>query len=255
MHRPPAPRRRPLARIASMRRPASRRRPLARAAGLAVLAALAAAASPASAELVVFEDGGWLRVASYEVRGESARLGLQGGGVLTVDLTRVDRVVDDEVVRPAVVAAEPVPATAGGPAWRFADGGAAPATPFGAEIFETARRHGLDPALVAAVVRAESAFDPRAVSHKGARGLMQLMPATARRFGLAAHEIHDPAKNLDAGTRYLAWLLERFAGDVERALAAYNAGEGTVARYGGVPPFRETRNYLRRIYATLGFST
>ena len=236
------------------RSPATRRRPFAGAvAGLAAVAGLLAAA-PAGAELVVFEDGGWLKVASYEVRGESARLALHGGGVMTVDLTRVERVVDDEVVRPVVAAAEPAATVPAALAWRFAEGGAAPTTPFGAEIFDAARRHGLDPALVAAVVRAESAFDPRAVSHKGARGLMQLMPATARRFGLAVEEIHDPVKNLEAGTRYLAWLLERFAGDVERALAAYNAGEGTVARYGGVPPFRETRDYLRRIYANLGFS-
>jgi soluble lytic murein transglycosylase-like protein len=113
----------------------------------------------------------------------------------------------------------------------------------------------LPPHLVFGIIRQESAFDPNAQSWAGARGLMQLMPATARRFGLGAEEIHDPAKNLDAGARYLAWLLERFGGDLLRALAAYNAGEGTVERYGGVPPFRETRDYLRRIYATLGFTT
>jgi soluble lytic murein transglycosylase-like protein len=221
---------------------------------LAALAGLAAFAAPAGAELVVFADGGWLKVASYELRGERVRLGLPGGGAMTVALSRIEHVVDDEVVRPAEIAAEP-PVAAAAPEWRFAEGGAAPATPFGTEIFAAAQRHGLHPALVAAVVRAESAFDPRAVSRKGARGLMQLMPATARRFGLASEEIHDPAKNLDAGARYLAWLLERFAGDLPRALAAYNAGEGTVDRYGGVPPFRETRDYLRRIYATLGFAT
>jgi soluble lytic murein transglycosylase-like protein len=233
----------------------SRRRPPARAAAvLAALAGSAALAAPAGAELVVFADGGWLKVAGYEVRGERARIELAGGGTMTVDLSRIERVVDDEVVRPVEVAAEPAAAPAA-PAWRFAAGGAAPATPFGVEIFAAAERHGLDPALVAAVVRAESAFDPRAVSRKGARGLMQLMPATAGRFGLGAEEIHDPAKNLDAGARYLAWLLERFGGDLLRALAAYNAGEGTVERYGGVPPFRETRDYLRRIYSTLGFTT
>ncbi len=222
----------------------------------AALALLAALAAPAGAELVVFEDGGWLKVDSYEVRGDRVRIGLEGGGAMTVDLARVERVIDDEVIRPAeVAAAEAAPAPAAGPEWRFAAGGAAPATPFSAEIFQAAERHGLDPALVAAVVRAESAFDPRAVSHKGARGLMQLMPATASRFGLSFAEIHDPAKNLDAGARYLAWLIERFGGDVLRALAAYNAGEGTVDRYGGVPPYRETRNYVKRIYATLGFST
>jgi soluble lytic murein transglycosylase-like protein len=237
-----------------MNHPPARSRRRASVPAIAALAILAATAAPAGAELVVFADGGWLKVASFEVRGERVRLGLSGGGAMMVALSRVERVVDDEVVRPAAVEPEAAVA-AGGPEWRFAEGGAAPATPYGAEIFSAAQRHGLHPALVAAVVRAESAFDPRAVSRKGARGLMQLMPATARRFGLAAEEIHDPVKNLDAGARYLAWLLERFGGDVERALAAYNAGEGTVDRYGGVPPFRETRDYLRRIYSTLGFAT
>ena len=81
---------------------------------------------------------------------------------------------------------------------------------------------------------------------------MQLMPATARRFGLAERQIFEPERNLEAGTRYLRWLLDRFDGDVVRALAAYNAGEGTVDRYGGVPPFRETVNYIRRIAGELG---
>jgi soluble lytic murein transglycosylase-like protein len=119
-------------------------------------------------------------------------------------------------------------------------------------IHAAAERHGVNAGLVAALVRAESAFDPYAVSHKGARGLMQLMPATAKRFGVREHQIFEPDRNLEAGTRYLRWLLDRFDGDVVRALAAYNAGEGTVERYGGVPPFRETRDYIRRIYASLG---
>jgi soluble lytic murein transglycosylase-like protein len=83
---------------------------------------------------------------------------------------------------------------------------------------------------------------------------MQLMPATARRFGLTPEEVLQPERNLEAGTRYLRWLLDRFSGDVERALAAYNAGEGTVDRYGGVPPYRETRDYIRRIFTTLGMT-
>ncbi|HSL84373.1 MAG TPA: lytic transglycosylase domain-containing protein, partial [Thermoanaerobaculia bacterium] len=129
-----------------------------------------------------------------------------------------------------------------------------PAVPYGTEIFEAARRHGVAPELVAAVVRAESAFQARAVSVKGASGLMQLMPATARRFGVGADRIFDPQANVDAGVRYLAWLLERFENDLSLALAAYNAGEGTVDRYGGVPPFRETRGYIARIFTTLGLA-
>lgn len=202
------------------------------------------------AELVIFEEGSVLKVAAYQVRDDEVDLTLPVGGVLTVALSRIDRVVDDEIVLdPVSVQASmdnpPLPV-------RFADGQPVPATPWGEQIYAAARRHALNPALVAAVVRAESAFDPRAVSHKGARGLMQLMPATARRFGLGEHEIFDPAKNLEAGSRYLSWLLERFGDDLVQALAAYNAGEGTVQRYGGVPPYRETRSYLRRIYGTLG---
>lgn len=207
-------------------------------------------AAPANAELVVFADGGWLRVEHFQVDGDRAWLGLPGGGGMTVDLSRIAQVVDDEVDRTPPVEPEPD----GRPRWRFSDDEAVPDTPFGQQIWEAARRHGVASTLVAAVVRAESAFDAGAVSAKGARGLMQLMPATASRFGVSRNEIHDPEKNLDAGTRYLAWLLARFDGDVMLALAAYNAGEGTVDRYDGVPPYRETRNYLRRIYATLGFA-
>ncbi|MCW8907273.1 MAG: transglycosylase SLT domain-containing protein [Sedimenticola sp.] len=105
--------------------------------------------------------------------------------------------------------------------------------------------YGLDPALVLAVIAAESAFDPRAHSGKDARGLMQLIPATARRFGV--QEIWDPVQNMRGGMAYLKWLLQRFDGEVKLALAAYNAGEGAVENYQGVPPYRETRNYVKRI--------
>lgn len=128
-----------------------------------------------------------------------------------------------------------------------------PAAPFGDIIYEMAGRHAVNPYLVAALVQVESAFNPRAVSRKGARGLMQLLPATARRFGLSKKgDLFDPAKNLEAGIRYLKWLSDRFSGDAARVLAAYNAGEGAVDRFGGVPPYRETRNYVTRIFGLLG---
>jgi soluble lytic murein transglycosylase-like protein len=130
-----------------------------------------------------------------------------------------------------------------------------PPGPFGALIYEVAARYSLNPDLVAAVVRVESAFNPRALSRKGACGLMQLLPETARRFGLRRKELFDPAKNLDAGARYLRWLADRFGQDAVRVLAAYNAGEGAVERYGGVPPFKETRNYVDRIFSLLGLSS
>jgi soluble lytic murein transglycosylase-like protein len=131
-----------------------------------------------------------------------------------------------------------------------------PPSPYGELIYEVAMRHAVNPHLVAAVIHVESAFNPRAKSRKGACGLMQLLPDTARRFGLKkTKEIFDPAKNVDAGVRYLKWLTKRFNGDVQRVLAAYNAGEGAVDRFGGIPPYRETRNYVQKIFGLLGFST
>jgi soluble lytic murein transglycosylase-like protein len=129
-----------------------------------------------------------------------------------------------------------------------------PPGPYGKLIFEVASRYSLNPHLVAAVVRVESSFNPRALSRKGACGLMQLLPETAQRFGLRRKDLFDPAKNLDAGARYLRWLANRFGHDPVRVLAAYNAGEGAVQRYGGVPPFKETRRYVDRIFSLLGLN-
>ncbi len=115
-------------------------------------------------------------------------------------------------------------------------------------IVESSRRYNIDPLLIYAQMHQESAFKINATSHKGASGLMQLMPATARRFGVT--KIYDPKQNIEAGVKYMRWLLDTFNGDVVLALAGYNAGEGAVMRYGwNVPPFRETREYVRRIAA------
>jgi soluble lytic murein transglycosylase-like protein len=115
-------------------------------------------------------------------------------------------------------------------------------------IRAAAARSGLDPLLVHAVIRAESSYDPNAVSPKGAVGLMQLMPATAARYGVA--DAFDPAANVEAGARYLRDLLGMFGGDLTLALAAYNAGEGAVLKSGmRVPPYRESRDYVRRVRA------
>lgn len=105
--------------------------------------------------------------------------------------------------------------------------------------------YGLDADLVLAVIRAESNFNPQAHSHKNARGLMQLIPATARRFGVT--DVWDPSQNMHGGMAYLQWLIRRFDGDVPLVLAAYNAGENAVKSYRGIPPYRETRNYVRRV--------
>ena len=112
-------------------------------------------------------------------------------------------------------------------------------------VYEMAPLYGLDPELVLEVVRAESNFNPKARSPKGALGLMQLIPATAKRFGVA--NPFEPAQNLRGGMAYLRWLLERFDGDLKLTLAGYNAGEHSVERYGGVPPYAETRSYVKTI--------
>jgi soluble lytic murein transglycosylase-like protein len=196
--------------------------------------------------LVLFRHGRVLKVDSFRAEGERALLELSGGGSLIVPLVTIERVVDDEV-GPAGEPPEPQSMEA-----ILADMETVPETPYGDLIHRVGRRHGVSPRLIAAVARVESAFDPRAVSSKGARGLMQLMPATALRFGLELEQIFQPEKNLEAGVRYLKWLTERFSGNLSLVLAAYNAGEGTVDRYGGLPPFRETHSYVVKVYEALG---
>ena len=117
-------------------------------------------------------------------------------------------------------------------------------------IFRAGEREGVDPRLIHAVIQQESKYDPNATSRVGAKGLMQLMPATAKRFD--CDNLKDQACNVEAGTKYLAWLLKRFGGDVTLALAGYNAGEGSVDKYQGVPPYHETQKYVKKIVANYG---
>ena len=215
------------------------------------------AASPARAELVVLTDGNVLKVTGYEAVGEQAWITLSFGGRMTVPIERVERVVDDEVV-PAPPAEEVEAVVAEAPAppipLRFSEDQPVPEGPYGALIYETAKRHSVNPQIVAALIRQESAGNRRAVSHKGARGLMQLMPATAIRFGVRKEHLFEPEHNLEAGVRYLSWLLDQFPNDLAKVLAAYNAGENAVVRYQGIPPYKETRNYVKRIFGTLGLT-
>lgn len=117
-------------------------------------------------------------------------------------------------------------------------------------IFDAGKQAGVDPRFIHAVIWQESKYDEHARSHAGAEGLMQLMPATAKRFGCSHPD--NPAENIEAGTKYLSWLLKRFDGNVSLALAGYNAGEGAVDKYNGVPPYDETQNYVKIIAARYG---
>lgn len=119
--------------------------------------------------------------------------------------------------------------------------------PYGSIIYREARRQNLPPELVAAIVESESDFRPRLISHKNAQGLMQIIPETGRLMG--AGDLFNPAENIAAGTKYLRYLTDRFGSDQRMVLAAYNAGEGNVEKFGGVPPFPETINYLHRVSA------
>jgi hypothetical protein len=214
--------------------------------------ALAALASPAGASIALFVDGRAMKISAFKVIGENdMQLTLKSGGAITVPLTRIDRVIDDEVVPPAIVeevkkAVEKDGGIFPTRSWRYDDKrGPIFKSKFDKLIVEAAKKFDVDAALVSAVIKAESDFNARELSDKGARGLMQLMPSTAERFGVT--DSYDPVANIYGGVRYLRWLLQTFNGNADLAVAAYNAGEGNVWKYNGVPPFRETINYINRI--------
>ena len=207
--------------------------------------ALAGTAVPASAEIVYLSSGRTLSVKEHRLDGELIVLTLRGGGQVTCDRSLIDRILPDEV--PYV---EPVQAPLGDEAAQAAgeDGTLLERTPYGEIISRVSQAHGVDPLLVRALIQVESNYKPRAKSHRGAMGLMQLMPSTAREYKV--RNPYDPKANIEAGIKHLKGLIERFG--VEVALAAYNAGPTAVEKFKGIPPYRETRNYVAKILSLAG---
>ncbi len=203
-------------------------------------AACLAAADVASAELVFFQTGRTLSVKGHREEGDAIVLLLRGGGEVVCPRSLVARIAPDEVPIPDdAVAALPALASA-----------MQVPVEYEAIIDRTAARHGVDAKLVRAVIQVESAYRAQARSRKGAMGLMQLMPDTARRF--AVKNPYDPGANIEGGIKYLRFLLDRFEPNVTLALAAYNAGEAAVEKFQGIPPYTETRNYVQAVLKLAG---
>jgi hypothetical protein len=199
------------------------------------LLAWLATAGVSAAEIVVLTTGRTFNVKAHRVEGERVVLTLRGGGDITCDAAIIGRIDPDEVPYP-----EPEPPAA--------DLAPLDGVPYASIIDAAAAREGVDPRLVRAVIKVESAYQAEARSRKGAMGLMQLMPDTARRY--AVSNPYDPGANVDAGVKHLKMLLGRFDG-VALALAAYNAGEAAVERFRGIPPYPETQNYVRQVLKLL----
>jgi soluble lytic murein transglycosylase-like protein len=198
-------------------------------------------ASPVQAELVFFTTGRFLSVKSHRLDGESLVLNLRSGGELMCDRSIVMSIEPDEVPYP-----DPAPeaVTAG----LNADGTFDASVRYAKLIDNVAAEHGVDARLVKAIIQVESAFQERARSRKGAMGLMQLMPETARQYAVA--DPYEPRSNIEAGIKHLKGLMKRMP-NLSLALAAYNAGEAAVQRYRGMPPYAETRDYVTRILRLL----
>lgn len=195
---------------------------------IALITALAVLPAAARADYIVLRSGARMNVNSYELVGDKYRVQVNGGWA--------------EIAASEVVGIEPEEIFVAAPRMPLDQ------APFGELIRKAASKYGVDADLVFSVVAAESNFNPRAVSRRNARGLMQLLPETAKRLGV--RDIYDPEQNVEAGTRYLRDLLRRYEGDLALTLAAYNAGPGAVQRYGKVPPYNETVAYVRAIQKT-----
>jgi membrane-bound lytic murein transglycosylase B len=209
----------------------------------AAAAILAFCAAPALADIVYLTSGATLSVRSHHEDGASMVLALRDGGQVTCDKSLIERIAPDEVPHPDPAPQAPKPASDQAPPVDAA--AILQSTPYGDFIAAAAEAHGVDPLLVRALIQVESNYKPRARSSKGAMGLMQLMPETARQYRV--RNPFDPKTNIDAGVRQLKTLIDKWG--TELGLAAYNAGEGVVAKFGGIPPYRETRTYVSRILA------
>lgn len=206
---------------------------------LMVLLVFAAGARLCAADVLVLESGKTMKINSYTVEGSSLRVLLNDHAemVIPVDWVKAIRFDPDPVP-------DPEPASLA-----TALGTPSPDLAYSDLILASSRKNEVDWKLVAAVMEAESNFNPKAVSPKGALGLMQLMPDTARMYQV--RDPYDPAQNIEAGVQHLKMLVGRYSGKLELALAAYNSGEKNVDRYGGIPPFSETRNYVKRVLRLL----
>jgi hypothetical protein len=213
---------------------------------VAATLALVTTAVPASAEIVFLKSGRSFSVKSHQVDGERITLTLRSGGDITCDKSLIEKIEADEV---PYVEPEPQKAPASEATEAGGDKSSLDGTPYGEIIMRAAEAHGVNPMLVSALIQVESGYRPKARSRKGAMGLMQLMPSTAREY-LVGNPF-DPKANIEAGIKHLKTLIDRFRG-VELALAAYNAGPGAVEKFNGVPPYRETRSYVTRILALAG---
>ena len=211
----------------------------------AVALVLGAWAGDAQAEIVLLTSGRSVSVKGHRVEGDRIILLLRTGGDVACDRALVDKILPDEVPYPEPAS---VVASAREEAQGPSAGGVPQSTPYGEIISAVSEAHGVDPLLVSALIQVESNYQARAKSRKGAMGLMQLMPSTARVYKV--RNPFDPKANIEAGIRHLKSLIDRFG--VELGLAAYNAGEGAVTRFNGVPPYRETRNYVARILSLAG---
>jgi soluble lytic murein transglycosylase-like protein len=198
---------------------------------------MALAARPASAELAFFANGSSLSIKAHRIEGDSLVLALRGGGEMVLAVSAIVRIAPDEVPYPEPEA----PKTDVAADTRHETPSAV--TAYADIIDRVSREQGVDARLVRAVIQVESAYQQGARSRKGAMGLMQLMPQTARQYAVA--DPYDPAANIEGGIKHLKALLERWPREL--ALAAYNAGEAAVQKFRGIPPYPETRAYVARI--------